>query len=133
MIFGNDNRLKKTIPEFLHANKDLLIFICDPKSDNIIVAHKDAIVTGRLKSADGKSIHVVKGVLSHSLFEKNTDLFLSGIAELIKLPMLDKAGNEFYKFIDGALFNISKNLRDRRRAKAKGSVERVQHNKVEAL
>lgn len=133
MIFGNnDKRQKHTIPDFLHANKDLLVFVCDPKTDNIIVAYKDAMVSGQLKSADGKRLRVVKGVLTHSIFDKHIDGFLGGVSELIKLKIMDKAGNQFFKFIDGALFNVSKRLRENKREKV-GRVESRVKDKVVQL
>lgn len=101
--------MEMTVPEFAHAHPDLLIIVCDPKTDNIFVGHNDAIVSGKIKSLEGTKMHVVKDVLQHSQFAKSIDPFLTGVLEVLKLPL--KAGNQFYQFLDGALFNISKALR----------------------
>lgn len=100
---------KMDISEFAHANKDLLIIVCDPKTDNIFVGYKDKVVSARMKTADGKRMRVVKNVLIHSQFKKHVDPFLHGIAQALQLPFTK--GNQFYQFLDGALFNISKALR----------------------
>lgn len=98
-----------TVPDFAHAHKDLLVIVCDPKTDNIFVGYGDQIVSGRIKTALGKELNVVRNVLDHSQFKENVNPFITGIMEVLQLPL--KAGNQLYQFIDGALFAISKALR----------------------
>lgn len=97
-----------TIPDFAHANRKLLMIICDPENDSITVCYKDRFASGKIKSATGKSTHVVKDVLKHSRFERTIGDFIGTIAETLNLPLVK--GNQFYQFIDGALYKISKAL-----------------------
>lgn len=97
------------VPEFAQNHPDLLFIVCDPKTDAIFVGHKGEMVLGNIKSADGKKMQIVKSVLDHSQFAGSINHFITGLLEALQLPL--KAGNLFYQFIDGALFNISKALR----------------------
>lgn len=105
-----------SVPEFVSANKDLLIIVADPKTDSIYVAYNNKIVAGNIKSADGKKLHLVRGVLKDSLFRKNIDLFIASIVDTIKLPL--RKGNQFFMFLDGAIFNIAKSLAKKNKIKS---------------
>jgi hypothetical protein len=96
------------VPDFAQKNKNLLVIVCDPKTDMIFVGKGGEMVLGRIKSADGKQMSVVKNVLDNSQFKTAVNPFIVALLEALQLPM--KAGNLFYQFIDGALFNISKAL-----------------------
>ncbi len=109
LLFSRDNLNLYTVKEFAHANKDLLIIVCDPKSDRMFATYKDKFVNGKIKSTDGKNRHVVKTVLTNCRFNTGIDSFLGSLAETLNLS-IPKA-NDFYKFIDGALFNIAKSLK----------------------
>ena len=109
MIFNRNERLLYTIKEFSHANKNMLIIVCDPKTDRMFVTYKDFYVNGKIKSTQGKNTHVVREVLKNSRFKDSIDGFVGSLAETLSLPLLK--ANDFYKFIDGAVFNIAKALR----------------------
>lgn len=94
-----------TIQQFAHQHKNYLVIIADPKDDNIFVSYKDKQVSGKISSADGLHHEVVRRVLAHSSFNSAIDRFLGGIIDVLKCPI--EWGSDFYKFIDGALFNIS--------------------------
>lgn len=120
-IFRKDPERLFLISEFAHANKDFLIIVCDPKTDRMFATYKDRFVNGKIKSPDGKKTHVVKDVLSYSIFKKSVDSFLINLVETLHLPTLK--GNQFYQLIDGFLFAIAKSLRDGRKdKKEKGAV-----------
>lgn len=102
-----------SVKEFAHANKDLLIIVCDPKTDRIFATYKDKFVNGTIKSPLGKKSKVVKDVLKYSRFNENVDQYLTAIMETLHLPMWK--ANHFFKFIDGALYNIAKSLRKKRK------------------
>ncbi len=108
-----------TVPEFAQKHSDLLVIVCDPKTDMIFVGHNKEMVLGTMKSADGKKLHIVRDILNASQFESNINHFITGLIEALQLPL--KAGNMFYQFVDGALFNISKKLRKNKIEK--GAVE----------
>ena len=114
-LFDSKGRRSKKIAQFLHYNKDLLIIVADPKTDRLLMGYRDKIVTSEIKNAEGHKTRVVKGVLSHSLFKKEIDNFIVSIAESLKLKLED--GNQFYQWIDGALYNIAKALRIERKIK----------------
>lgn len=108
--FFNDFRMAHGVPDFAHQNKDLLVIICDPKSDNIFVAYNDALVSGRIKSIKtNKKAFIVRNVLKFSKFKSEVDGFLGALVETLHLPV--EKGNDFLQFLDGALYNISRNLR----------------------
>lgn len=109
MFQSREKRLGKEIPKFMHENKDLLLIICDPKTDTIFMGYKDQMISGKIKSPTGKNLKVIQGVLRESLFEDRADMFLSGLVEVMRLPV--RKGNQFLMFLDGALFNIAKALR----------------------
>lgn len=96
----------------MHEHKDLLLIICDPKTDTIFAGYGDKMVSGRIKTADGKKIDVIRNVLRDSKFEAHSDLFLTGLVEVLQLPV--RKGNQFLLFLDGALFNIARALRKRK-------------------
>ncbi len=116
ILFDRDARHLYTVKEFAHANPNLLIIVCDPKSDRIFVTHKDKFVNGRIKSPTGKKSHVVREVLKYSRFNVTTDMFITSIMETLHLPIW--RANQFYQFIDGAVFNIAKSLQKKRVGKS---------------
>jgi len=97
------------IQQFCHQHRRYLVIVCDPKDDTMFVSYRDKQVGGRIKSADGHNHRVVKNVLNHSVFEREIDRLIGAIIDTVKVP-LDK-GSDFFKFLDGALFNISKELK----------------------
>ncbi len=109
MIFSRDARNLYTIREFGHVNKNLLIIVADPKTDRIYAMHGDRFVNGRIKDPTGKKSRVVKDVLKYSQFHKTIDQYITSLMETLHLPILK--GNHFFKFIDGAIFNIAKSSR----------------------
>lgn len=98
-----------TVQQFAHKHKGFLVIVCDPRDDTIFVSYRDKQVTGKIKSVDGKNHHVVKRVLKHSYFNTEIDRFLGGLMDALKSP-ISKA-SDFYQFIDGALYNITKALK----------------------
>lgn len=128
MIFNRDERQLYTVKEFAHANKDLLIIVADPKTDRVFATYKDRFVNGRLKSADGKKTRVVKDVLKYSHFHRSIDQYIASLVETLHLPVLK--GNQFFQFIDGAIFNIAKALRKNKPAPIKSPYVKPQ-SKVE--
>lgn len=101
---------------FGHVNKDMLIIICDPKTDRMYAMYQDHFVNGKIKGVMGKKTHVIKDVLKHSLFKKSVDPFIGSLVETLHLPTFK--GNQFYQMIDGFLFNIAKSLRRKREKQA---------------
>ncbi len=104
-----------SMQDFAHRHKNLLVIICDPKTDEIQVTYKDKFVKGKIKAVDGKKLHVVKSMLLESQFDKHIDGFIGSLVETLKLSVM--AGGHFYKFLDGALFNISKALSKKSKVK----------------
>jgi hypothetical protein len=109
--FFKDRREKKdiAIKEFLHQHlSDKLVIILDPKDDSLYMKYGKNYVLTHIKSADGKDYRVVKNVLRHSRFKSHIDRLIGGMAEAMQLPI--KHGNQFYHWLDGSLFNISKQI-----------------------
>lgn len=122
MIFNRDERALFTIQEFAHQNKNLLIIVADPKTDRMFVAHQDRFVNAQIKSPDGKKTHVVRDVVRYSQFHKSIDMFITSLVETLKLPLWKGGANQFYQFIDGAIFNIAKSLRKPPKPQEPGAV-----------
>lgn len=102
--------LRAALGDFAHANRDLLIIVGDPKTDEMFVAYKDRMVLGRLKSLEGSGLGIVNGVVRQSAikskFDTAVDRFTGGLVDLLKLPLTNKAANEFYSFISSVLYNF---------------------------
>lgn len=97
------------IKDLLHTHlSDKLVIILDPKDDSLYMKYGKQFVLTKLKSADGKSYHVVRNVLRYSRFANHIDRLIGGLAETMRLSL--KHGNQFYHWLDGSLFNISKQL-----------------------
>ena len=126
----HDDLMSLGVPDFAHAHKDLLVIVCDPKTDNIFVGYNDIVVSGRIKSAVGKRMHVVRDVLRYSQFNSGVDLLIAQIAETLKLSL--KHGRLFYQFLDGALFNIARTWKHKKERR-EGAIESpfVKGGKVE--
>lgn len=103
------NRKMLTVQQFAHKHRSYLVIVCDPKDDTIFVSYKDKHISAKIKSVDGKNHHVVKRVLKHSYFKTEIDRFLGGLIDALKCSLPD--GINFYQFIDGALYNITKALK----------------------
>lgn len=97
------------IQEFTQRHRNYIVFVCDPKDDSIFVAYRGKHVAGRMRSNDGLNHHVLKNMMRHSTFDREIDRFIGGLMEVSKIPL--KIGNVFYSFLDGALFNISKAIK----------------------
>lgn len=109
-MFGPSKKEKDILlKDFLDKHlSDKLLIIADPKDDSLYMKYGKVYVLTKIKSMDGKDYKVVKNVLKHSRFKTNIDRLLGGLAEAMQLSIRD--GNEFWKWIDAALFNISKRL-----------------------
>lgn len=114
-LFNFSGKRSKRIAEFCHYNRDMLIIVADPKTDKLFMSYHDKIVANQIKSVEGYNTKVVKGVLTHSLFKKEIDNFLTSIMESMQLSL--ENGNQFYQWIDGALCNIARALRIERKNK----------------
>lgn len=114
MIFSSDERNLFLVPRFAAAHKDMLIIVCDPQSDRVFATHRGKMVNGRIRSAAGKTTHVVRDMLKYSQFRFHIDEFLAVIADTTKIPL--PSAQQFYQFLDGAIFNISKTLKKRKAA-----------------
>lgn len=103
------NRKTLNVQRFAHANRSLLVIVCDPQDDTMFVSFGDKQISVKIRSADGLEHNVVKGVLTHSTFAEQIDRFLGTLIDVFRIPV--DVGTTFYSFIDGALFNISKVLK----------------------
>lgn len=97
------------IGQFIHANRNLLIIVCDPATDKLVMAYKDKVVINKIVGFDKGAKDVVKNVLRKSSFQSNIDKFISSLSQSLELSIKD--GSEFFKWVDGALYNISKAIK----------------------
>lgn len=100
--------LREHLGEFAHQNRELLIIVADPETDQMFVAYRDKMVLGAIKNAQDAKLSVVRDVVRHSKLKRDfdiaIDLFLAGTSELLQLSV--KHGNHFYKFIADVLFHF---------------------------
>lgn len=122
-IFSRDERLRLTVKEFAHANQELLIIVCDPKSDRIFATYKDKYVNGKIKSPSGRKTHVVRETLKLSRFYVSIDQYLTAIMETLGVPIWKSGPNQLFLFLDGAIFNIARSLSGRGKRDAKASAK----------
>lgn len=116
-LFDHEARIGYTVSKFAHTNNDLLIIALDPKTDLLFASYKNKTVSSKIKGVNGKNLHVVREVLKHSRFKDTSDSFLASVMEALHLDI--KSGNQFYHWLDGAVFNIAKAVR----GKAKETVQ----------
>lgn len=98
-----------SIQEFAHTHRNYLVIVADPKDDTLFMSYRDKQVSGKIRSDDGRDHDVVKRVLKHSTFHSAIDRFLASLILRLECPI--EWFSDFGKFIDGALFNISKALK----------------------
>lgn len=98
--------LRTQLGAFAHENRDVLIIVADPKTDEMFVGYKDKLVLGKLKTLEGADIDVVKAVLRQSVFkskfDEGIDRFVGGMVDVLKLGLNE--GNKFYGFISDVLY-----------------------------
>ena len=70
----------KTAAEFMMDNKRLLVIVCDPQTDKMMMSYKGKYVSSRIVK-DGKKGHVVRKMLKHSQFKNNIDGFIQALSE----------------------------------------------------
>ncbi len=97
-----------TIAELMHANKNLLMIVADPKTDEIIVGYRDNIVGNRFIGEDGKNEHIIRDVLKNSRFKDEIDNFLTRLMREMQTFTRNKSTNTFFLFIDGAISQLVK-------------------------
>jgi len=97
------------VQAFAHAHRNYLVIVCDPKDDSMFATFRGKQVTAKMRSEDGLNHHIVKNMLKHSTFEREIDRFIGGLIFGLKIPL--DVGSNFFAFLDGALFNISKSLK----------------------
>lgn len=100
------------VQTFAQKHRSMLVIVLDPRDDTAFISHRGKQVCGKFKSLDGKNHHVVKNVLKHSVFEREFDRLVGGLMEMMKLPL--EHGAPFFQFLDGALYNISKALKQKK-------------------
>ena len=79
--FNRSERLAYTIPEFTHRHRDLLIIVCDPKSDEIFMSYNDHNVRGVIGEKGGKkNQHIIRQVLKYGRFKVAATPFFMELA-----------------------------------------------------
>ena|ERR1019366_3288928 len=112
------------VQTFAQAHKDLLIIVLNPKDDKLFMAHGGFQILSQVKSATGKNEHLVKNLLKHSRFESNIDKFITILADSLQLPL--RKANSFYQWVDGALFNLTRELKKKEMPKKQTSDNKVE-------
>ena len=88
--------------------KDNLIIICDPKDDALIASYRDSVINTRIRNREGKNEHLIKDLMSYS--------------------KVNKSVNNFLLWVDGAVFGLAQDQRDKRQKKGRFSKQKGQVN-----
>jgi hypothetical protein len=106
-------RSMTNIAAFANANKRLLIIVADPRDNTLFMAHRGQQTGGIIKSEDGTDCNVVREVLKMSKFDKNSaiDKFIAALVFHMQAPLTNPHVNNFFQWVDGALFNINKAIK----------------------
>ena len=106
---------QKDLQNFAHENKDLLVIIGDPATDSLFMAYEDKMVLSKIKSADGRNTKVIKQALRWSSFAGAIDNLIVALSDMMSLPI--KKGNQFFQWIDGAIYGIVNKLSIKKKKK----------------
>lgn len=106
------NRLAYTVPEFMGANKDLLIIVADPKTDEVVVGFNGKLAKVALSLEGGKKDGIIKKMLKTSKFNENYGAFVVSVAQAMFEKTVSKHSRIFFSVLDGMLFNINHAIRN---------------------
>lgn len=123
-LLTGHTKAELTVGEFAANNPDLVVMVLNPKDDSVFVGFKNKVVYGKIKSAEGKKVRVVKALMYESQFKDSMDGVLVALVDIFKVGIRMPAFNQVAQVLDGALYNISKSLRKRtaKPATPKGAV-----------
>jgi hypothetical protein len=107
----------KTVSEFAHKHKELLVIVLDPVEDTMFLAHRDQQVLTKIKTADGRRHNIVRGVIKASQFKGNIDYLLAALIDGLQAPLKVPAVNQFIKWVDAAVYRVGLNLKARKEQK----------------
>lgn len=96
---------------FSEEYKDAFVLIADPHTDVIVMAHKGFMVPIRLKTKEGKRLHIVENALNYRKKENAVDQLLLAI--------------------DGGLEAIAKSLYNKRKQGIVGKIKEAMYKKAE--
>lgn len=99
---------EKSIGTFMTENKRLLVIVCDPQTDKMMMSYKGQFVVSQIKK-EGKRGHIVRKMLKYSQFKNNIDGFIQSLSESLLISIQE--GNQFFQWVDGAIYNIAKILK----------------------
>ncbi len=107
-------RRSLTVSEFAHKHRDFLVIVLDPVENTLYMSYRDKQVLNTIKTADGKTRHIVRDVLKASQFHRNIDYLITAIIEGLKTPLSNPAVNNFVKWVDGAVYVIAQSLKKKK-------------------
>lgn len=103
-----------SVSEFAHKHRHLLVIVLDPETDELFMSYRDRQVLNKIKTVDGKNHHIVKRVIKASQFRHYVDQLITALVEALKTPLNIPEVNLFFKWIDGALFNIGLEVKEKK-------------------
>lgn len=101
-----DTTRKDKIKEFLHENKDLLIFVADPKTDWMVTAFGDDFATIQFPF-ETMDKGLVFNALRKSKFQESIDAFMTGIEQATGITVEDN--QQLAHIIGGSIKAIGEN------------------------
>ena len=115
-----------TVGEFAASNPDLLVIVCDPKTDLMQLSYKGKIVADRVVSQEGRKLGVIRKVLNHSLYKKNIDSFIVRLVSQLRYVSKNIAADQFFMWVGSKLEDFAKVLRYEKLGKEVSKVEQKQ-------
>lgn len=126
LLFSRQTRVKMTVGEFAASNPDLLVIVCDPKTDLMQLSYKGKIVADRVVSQEGRKLGVIRKVLNHSLYKKNIDSFIVRLVSQLRYVSKNIAADQFFMWVGSKLEDFAKVLRYEKLGKEVSKVEQKQ-------
>jgi len=106
-----------SISEFAHAHPEYLIIVANPETDKLFMSYGKKHVFNQIKNAEGKDIKVVENLLKRSTFASHIDHFVVALVDIFQVSL--KHSNDFYQWVDGAVYALAAKGRKFRNAHAK--------------
>ena len=112
-----------TVGEFAASNPDLLVIVCDPKTDLMQLSYKGKIVADRVVAKDGKKLNVIRKVLNHSLYKKNIDGFIVRLVSQLQYISKNVHADQLFLWIGSKIEDFAKVIRFEKLGKPIDKVE----------
>src|SRR3990167_2959572 len=118
--------IKMIVGEFAASKPELVVIVCEPKTDLMQLSYKGKIVADRVVAQEGRKLGVIRKVLNHSLYKKNIDSFIVRLVSQLRYVSKNIAADQFFMCVGSKLEDFAKVLRYEKLGKEVSKVEQKQ-------